>query len=199
MINARIRTAVATAAAVALLSLTAACGDAEQGRAERASSEEQAVDTGAEPVEEEPAEEEQPETELAVGDGFRYDDGVKFTVTKIEELGADQYGEYDEKPDASETAFRVHWDVTNGSKKPLDLDMWGVTAQGASTGGETTSLYVEKGMKEMAGRVAPGKTGSYTGEYSLPKSDGVEIVFTATRMDAEASLADDPNWTGTIK
>lgn len=35
---------------------------------------------------------------------------------------------------------------------------------------------------------------------SLPKSDGREIVCTATRMDDGADLlAEDPNWTGTIK
>ncbi|MFD6992485.1 hypothetical protein [Streptomyces sp. NPDC059943] len=201
MNHTRVRTILVAAPAAALLALAGACGDTEQGSAERAVGiEEPAADTEAEPVEEEPAEDEQPATELAVGDGFLYDDGVKFTVTKIEEVGTDQYGEYDDKPAAGETGFRVHWDIANGSKKPHDLDMWGISAQGATTGGETTYLTVEHGTRAMAGRLAPGRTGSYTGEYLLPKSDGREIVFTATRMDDEADvLAEDPNWTGTIK
>ncbi|MFD4113981.1 hypothetical protein ACFWSJ_11045 [Streptomyces niveus] len=193
----RLRTAMAAAAAVALLPLTAACGDTEQGTAERAATEKQADDAPKEPAaDEEPAE----DTELAVGDGFRYKDGVKVTVTKVSKLKAADFGEYDVKPEADQTGFRVSWDITNGSKKPIDLDAWGFDAQGATTGGTTEPVFAEKGSRLMGGRLAPAKTGTFTSEYALPKADGLDIVFTMTRMDENMNiLAEDPHWTGSIK
>lgn len=194
----RLRTALAAAAAVALLPLTAACGDSGQGTAERAGTEEQA---DAAPADEEPADEEPAkETELAVGDGFRYKDGVKVTVTKVSKLRAADFGEYDVKPEADQTGFRVSWDITNGSKKPIDLDAWGFDAEGATTGGTTETLFAENGSRMMGGRLAPAKSGTFTSEYALPKADGLDIVFTMTRMDESADLlAEDPHWTGSIK
>ncbi|MFF5089102.1 hypothetical protein [Streptomyces niveus] len=193
----RLRTALAAAAAVALLSLTAACGDTEQGTAERAATEKQADDAPKEPAaDEEPAE----DTELAVGDGFRYKDGVKVTVTKVSKLKAADFGEYDVKPEADQTGFRVSWDIANGSKKPIDLDAWGFDAQGATTGGTTEPVFAENGSRLMGGRLAPAKTGTFTSEYALPKADGLDIVFTMTRMDENMNiLAEDPHWTGSIK
>ncbi|MFD6329873.1 hypothetical protein ACFWGI_09955 [Streptomyces niveus] len=193
----RLRTALAAAAAVALLPLTAACGDTEQGTAERAATEKQADDAPKEPAaDEEPAE----DTELAVGDGFRYKDGVKVTVTKVSKLKAADFGEYDVKPEADQTGFRVSWDITNGSKKPIDLDAWGFDAQGATTGGTTEPVFAENGSRLMGGRLAPAKTGTFTSEYALPKADGLDIVFTMTRMDENMNiLAEDPHWTGSIK
>ncbi|MFG2025378.1 hypothetical protein [Streptomyces sp. NPDC048825] len=108
-------------------------------------------------------------------------------------------------PQNKDTAFRVTWTVTNGTAKPLDLDSWSINPQGATTGGEVTFFYVEKGSKQMTGRLAPDRNGTYTGEYSLPKSDGTEVVVTAARMDDAflkddaAYLAEDPHWTGPIK
>ncbi|EST32461.1 hypothetical protein [Streptomyces niveus] len=193
----RLRTALAAAAAVALLPLTAACGDTEQGTAERAATEKQADDAPKEPAaDEEPAE----DTELAVGDGFRYKDGVKVTVTKVSKLKAADFGEYDVKPEADQTGFRVSWDIANGSKKPIDLDAWGFDAQGATTGGTTEPVFAENGSRLMGGRLAPAKTGTFTSEYALPKADGLDIVFTMTRMDENMNvLAEDPHWTGSIK
>ncbi|MEV4995683.1 hypothetical protein [Streptomyces niveus] len=193
----RLRTALAAAAAVALLPLTAACGDTEQGTAERAATEKQADDAPKEPAADEaPAE----DTELAVGDGFRYKDGVKVTVTKVSKLKAADFGEYDVKPEADQTGFRVTWDITNGSKKPIDLDAWGFDAQGATTGGTTEPVFAENGSRLMGGRLAPAKTGTFTSEYALPKADGLDIVFTMTRMDENMNiLAEDPHWTGSIK
>lgn len=50
------------------------------------------------------------------------------------------------------------------------------------------------------GRLAPAKTGTFTSEYALPKADGLDIVFTMTRMDENMNiLAEDPHWTGSIK
>ncbi|MFC9750205.1 hypothetical protein [Streptomyces niveus] len=199
----RLRTALAAAAAVALLPLTAACGDTEQGTAERAATEKQADDAPDEPAaDEEQAADEEPaeDTELAVGDGFRYKDGVKVTVTKVSKLRAADFGEYDVKPEADQTGFRVSWDITNGSKKPIDLDAWGFDAQGATTGGTTEPVFAENGSRLMGGRLAPAKTGTFTSEYALPKADGLDIVFTMTRMDENMNiLAEDPHWTGSIK
>ncbi|MEV8413623.1 hypothetical protein AB0P45_08410 [Streptomyces niveus] len=199
----RLRTALAAATAVTLLPLTAACGDGEQGTAERAATEKRADDAPKEPAaDEEQAADEEPakDTELAVGDGFRYKDGVKVTVTKVSKLKATDFGEYDVKPEADQTGFRVTWDITNGSKKPIDLDAWGFDAQGATTGGTTESVFAENGSRLMGGRLAPAKTGTFTSEYALPKADGLDIVFTMTRMDESVDiLAEDPHWTGSIK
>ncbi|MBC2907333.1 hypothetical protein [Streptomyces cupreus] len=144
----------------------------------------------------------QPDTELAVGDTFVYNDGLKAKVDRISPIT--RYGEYDSKPDADLIAFRVTFTVTNGTKKPYDLDNFSCDAQGATIGGQTESLYVEADSKQMAGRLAPGRSGTFTSEYSIAKSDGKAIVFTLTRTDDAwledgSFLAEDPNWTGTIK
>ncbi|MCM1972310.1 hypothetical protein [Streptomyces sp. G1] len=149
-----------------------------------------------------PAADEQPDTELAVGDTFAYTDGIKAKVDSISTIT--QYGEYDDKPDADQQAFRVTFTITNGTKKPYDLDNFSYDAQGATTGGQTESLYVETGSKEIAGRLAPGRSGTFTSEYAIDKADGKEIVFTLSRMDDEwlesgKFLGEDPNWTGSIK
>ncbi|WP_413759623.1 hypothetical protein [Streptomyces sp. MMBL 11-3] len=191
-----------------LLPLAAACGDSDQGTAERAG--DVKVDSktkDAKPVETEeapaePVEEETPDTELAVGDTFRYTDGVEVTVDSINTIT--EFGTYDERPDAKDTAFRITWTVENGTGKPLDLDAWSFNPQGATTGGQTTFVYVEKGSKEMAGRLAPSRKGTYTGEYSLPRADGKEVVVEVSRMDDawmenDNAFGDEPNWTGAIK
>ncbi|MFJ5227975.1 hypothetical protein [Streptomyces sp. NPDC088400] len=49
----------------------------------------------------------------------------------------------------------------------------------------------------MADWLAPGKTGKFTTEYALTKSDGFGIVFTMSRMDQNTDiLAEEPHWTG---
>ncbi|MFJ9029799.1 hypothetical protein ACIRQP_14950 [Streptomyces sp. NPDC102274] len=195
----RIRTAILATTAAALLPLTAACSSSEQGTAERGVAPQQSVTGDAAPAEE-PIEEKAPDTELAVGDGFRYKDGVLLAVTGINRLTAADFGEFDLKPGADKTGFRVSLDVTNNAKNPLDLDAWGVNAQGATTGGQTEFVSAEKGSRQMTGRLAPGKKGSFTFEYALAKKDGAEVVFTMTRVDDSVDLlAEDPHWTGTIK
>lgn len=190
----RIRTAAALAALAAAFTLTACGTDTSQGTAERGETPDgQQADT-----EKADTTGDQPDTELAVGDGFVYDDGVKITVTKISEIT--EYGQYDQRPTADQTAFRVHWDIENGRKKFLDLDAWGYNAQGATKGGDADMWFAEPGRKEMAGRLAAGKSGSYTSDYALDKSNGTKIVFTMTRIDEELNLlAEDPTWTGDIK
>ncbi len=144
-----------------------------------------------------------PDTELAVGDTFTYKDGLKVKVNGINRIT--RYGEYDDKPSADKTAFRIVWTVTNGTDKPYDLNGLGYEAQGATTGGETEPIYVEIDSKEMAGRLAPGRSGRFTSEYTIAKSDGMQIVFTMSRsddaflQDDSAYLGEDPHWTGTIK
>ncbi|MEV8408200.1 hypothetical protein AB0R12_21010 [Streptomyces niveus] len=78
---------------------------------------------------------------------------------------------------------------------------------------ERLAAYVEAGVDRIVlsggsaagwrtggGRLAPAKTGTFTSEYALPKADGLDIVFTMTRMDENMSiLAEDPHWTGSIK
>ncbi|MGW3911468.1 hypothetical protein ACWEBX_08045 [Streptomyces sp. NPDC005070] len=142
--------------------------------------------------------EKEPDTELAVGDTFAYNDGVKVTVQSIRKLTA--FGEYDTGPEANQTGYRVTWAVLNGTNKPLDMDQWSEAEQGATNGGEVSMLSVEKGSRSMTGRIAPGQTGTFTSESALRKSNGTKVVITMTRMDAQADmLAEDPHWTGTIK
>lgn len=146
--------------------------------------------------------EEQPDTELAVGDTFAYTDGLKVKVDSISTIT--RFGEYDDRPDADRIPFRVTFSLTNGTKKPYDLDNFGYDAQGATTGGQTESLYVDTGSKQIAGRLAPGRSGTFTSEYSIAKSDGKDVLFTMSRMDDAwlengSFLGEDPNWTGTIK
>ncbi|WP_345657500.1 hypothetical protein [Streptomyces siamensis] len=147
--------------------------------------------------------EKQPDTELAVGDTFAYKDGLKVTVTDVNKIT--QFGEYDDKPEADKTPFRVKFEVVNGTKKPYDLDSLSYSAEGGTTGGETEFITVEPGSKQSTGRLAPGRTGAFTSEYSIAKSDGNTIVFTVSRTDDaflkddSAYLGDDPNWTGDIK
>ncbi|MFH9569726.1 hypothetical protein ACH4MG_04135 [Streptomyces sp. NPDC017454] len=194
--------AVALVSAAVLAVMLTACSSDEpkQGTAERAA--ENASSAPASSTPDSPDQDEQPDTELAVGDTFAYTDGLKVKVDSITTIT--KWGEYDTKPEVGQTPFRVTWTVTNGTKKPYDLDQFGYQAQGATTGGETESLYVEVGSKQMTGRLAAGRSGTFTSEYSLAKTDGKDVLFTMTRMDEQwledgSFLAEDPNWTGTIK
>jgi hypothetical protein len=146
---------------------------------------------------------EQPDTELAVGDTFAYTDGLKVKVDSIRQIT--RFGEYDSRPDAGQIPFRVTFTVTNGTDKPYDLDDLGATAEGGTTGGETRFLYVTVGSAEKDGRLAPGRAGTFTEEYSIDKNDASSIVFSMSRSD-EAWLeqenvwrGEDPHWTGAIE
>ncbi|MFJ9027438.1 hypothetical protein ACIRQP_02750 [Streptomyces sp. NPDC102274] len=188
---------------VASAPLIAACGDSENGPAEPAAAEEQAVDMadGA-PADDEPDAEEEPtlDTELAVGDGFHYKDGVKITITKVGELTAADFGEYYAKPEADQTGLRLSWDIANGSKKRVDLHVLGYDAQGASTGRTTESISTENGGRTMTGWLAPGRTGKFTAEYAVAKSGGLGIVFTMSRIDEDTDiLAEEPHRTDSTK
>ncbi|MEV1083727.1 hypothetical protein AB0I98_36880 [Streptomyces sp. NPDC050211] len=213
--------AALTTIAILAAALTA-CSEPSQGKAERATSSTLASETPdcgpdsqlsqadwidqcgpAAGMETEPPDTKQADTELAVGDTFAYTDGIKVKVDRISTIT--RFGDFDDKPDADETPFRVTFTITNGTAKPYDLEEnFGYDAQGATTGGQTESLYVEAGSKQMAGRLAPGRSGTFTSEYSIAKSDGKDIVFTMTRTDEAwledgSFLGDDPHWTGAIK
>ncbi|MEW2546586.1 hypothetical protein AB0910_12535 [Streptomyces sp. NPDC047002] len=200
----------------ALIPLAAACGSHDQGVAERATAHPAAgardsspdcstnstmsqADWMAKCATESPTPSASvPNTELAVGDTFAYNDGVKMAVNSIKTLT--KFGEYDVGPDPDEYGFRITWTITNGTKKPLSLDDWSVEAEGASSGGSLEMLTVDDGSKEMTGRIAAGGRGTFTGEYAIHKADGKSIVVTATRLDTSDGLLDeDPHWTGDIQ
>ncbi|MFE7441212.1 hypothetical protein ACFU7X_12190 [Streptomyces chartreusis] len=193
----------ALATFAALATTLTACSEPAQGSAERATA---AVSSPASssPASDASAEDagEQPDTELAVGDTFVYTDGLKAKVDSIRTIT--KWGEYDTKPDADMIPFRVTYTITNGTKKAYDLDGFGYNAEGATTGGQTEFLYVEADSKQAAGRLAAGRSATFTAEYSIAKSDGREVLFTMSRTDSAwlesgSVLGDDPNWTGTIK
>ncbi|MBJ6617943.1 MULTISPECIES: hypothetical protein [unclassified Streptomyces] len=213
-------TAVAAVVAAVLTATLSACGsdESKQGTAERATAAAESAPASSTPdcgdgdlsqadwmedcADDGPEKGDRPETELAVGDTFAYTDGLKVKVDSITTIT--EWGEYDTEPEAGQTPFRVTWTITNGTKKPYDLDEFGYQAQGATTGGETESLYVELGSKQMTGRLAAGRSGTFTSEYSLAKTDGKDILFTMSRMDEQwledgSFLGEDPHWTGTIK
>ncbi|WP_435854004.1 hypothetical protein [Streptomyces purpurascens] len=133
---------------------------------------------------------EQPDTELAVGDTFAYTDGLKVKVDSIRQIT--RFGEYDSRPDAGQIPFRVTFTVTNGTDKPYDLDDLGATAEGGTTGGETRFLYVTVGSAEKDGRLAPGRAGTFTEEYSIDKNDASSIVFSMSRSDEAWLVAGRP-------
>ncbi|MBQ1163421.1 hypothetical protein KBZ21_36115, partial [Streptomyces sp. A73] len=84
------------------------------------------------------------------GDTVRYHDGIKVTVTSIDRFT--KVSEYDSKPSAGETAFRININVDNGSEQPIDLDDFSVLAEGATKGGEAAVTTWENGSAEITGR-----------------------------------------------
>jgi hypothetical protein len=138
------------------------------------------------------------DTELSLGDTFSYEDDVNVTVDSIEKIT--QFGEYDTRPSAGETAFWVNVTIDNGSKKPLNLDDFILTAQGATNGGEVMDTYLEKGAKDMTGRLAPGIKTQKNSAYIIDDKYGKSIVVSVGRYsDDFETLLEDPNWTGDIK
>ncbi|MEV7082387.1 hypothetical protein AB0N88_28240 [Streptomyces sp. NPDC093516] len=213
------RAPLLTITAVLLTGILIACGsDTEQGTAERSTSTTsapaQSPDCGpgstlsqsewverCATVSATPSTE-QPDTELAVGDTFAYTDGLKVKVDSIRQIT--RFGEYDSRPEAGQIPFRITFTVTNGTDKPYDLDDLGATAEGGTTGGQTSSLYVTVGSKEKGGRLAPGRAGTFTEEYSIAKSDASSVVFSTSRFDEawlEQSVwrGEGPHWTGAIE
>lgn len=150
---------------------------------------------------EDAGDEKAPDTELKVGDSFRYNDGVKVAITRIEHFS--NFAEYDSRPAAGETAFRVHVKVTNGTRKPLSLDNLSVMVSGATKGGEAEFTTWENGASEMAGgRLAPGVTAEKTEDGVLGKKYGMQALVSVYYMSDDPNvdaLAAEPNWTGPIR
>ncbi|MBQ1165484.1 hypothetical protein KBZ21_46675, partial [Streptomyces sp. A73] len=72
------------------------------------------------------------------------------------------FSEYDSKPSAGETAFRINIKFDNGSEQPIDLDDVSVLAEGATKGGEAAVTTWENGSAEITGRLAAGQTAAKT-------------------------------------
>lgn len=149
-------------------------------------------------VDEAGADDKRPNTELTVGDTFRYDDGLKVTVTGIKKVTA--FTEYDNRPSGKETAFRISVKFDNQSKKPIDLGEFDVNGQGATKGGDTEITTWEIGSKEITGRLAPGMSDTKNSDGVLDKQYGTQMLVTVTRMSEDSDiLAEDPHWTGPIQ
>ncbi|SCK08375.1 hypothetical protein H181DRAFT_00365 [Streptomyces sp. WMMB 714] len=205
-----------TAAIAVTLPLAAACGS--QGTAERAAdkpatakkADESEVDCTSQETSqadwmkhcaEDAGDEEAPDTELKFGDGFRFHDGVKVTVTRVEKFS--DFHEYDSRPTAGQNAFRVHLKITNGSKKPVSLDDMSVLVSGAAEGGDAEFTTWENGASELlGGRIAPGVTADKTEDGVLDKKYGTQALVTLAYMPTDGDVdafAAEPNWTDPIR
>ncbi|MCT2588496.1 hypothetical protein LHJ74_00800 [Streptomyces sp. N2-109] len=138
-------------------------------------------------------------TELKAGEVYTYPDDVSVSVQSLSPIT--QYGEYDDKPEAGQTAFRATISIDNGSKKPIDIDDLYLTVQGATNGGDVRDLYVEAGSKQMTGRLAPGVKTEKTAEYAIDDKYGkkVLVIIGHTAEGSENWSMEDPTWTATIK
>jgi len=142
--------------------------------------------------------EEAPATDLKFGQTFTWDDGVKVTVDSAKTIT--DFGEFDDRPEDGERLFRVNVTVDNGSRKPVDLEDFGVLVTGATNGGDAEIAFVEKGAKEMMGRLAPGVKDTKNSDWSLAKEYGSQVLVTVSRMSEDADFfAEDPEWTGPIR
>lgn len=140
---------------------------------------------------------EQDTPDLALGKAYKYKDGLTVSVDSIDEIT--QFSEYDEPRPDKTTVFRVTWTIDNGSSKPVNLDDLFATVQGATNGGTATPFYIEKGSKQMTGRLAPGVKTQKTGEYSLADQYGKKILISLDRNSEDMDiLTTAPAWTGTI-
>ncbi|GAA2108392.1 hypothetical protein [Streptomyces synnematoformans] len=134
---------------------------------------------------------------LKVGESYAYDDGFTVTVDSISEIT--EFGEWDERPEPGQTAFRVTVTFDNGTAAPVDLDDVFLEAEGATNGGAVEYFYVEAGSKEIAGRIDAGVTTTKTSDFVIDDAYGSKILITVSRLgeDTDWTVAD-PEWTGTI-
>ncbi|WP_225794773.1 hypothetical protein [Streptomyces aculeolatus] len=146
-----------------------------------------------EPAEEKPA----ADTSLTVGETFTYDDGLAVTVDSIREFS--DFGEFDYPPEDGDTAFRINLTFDNGTKKPFSLDDLYLSVEGATNGGAAEGNYWENGSKEITGRVAPGVATNGTSDHTLAAKYGRDVVVTLGRLDEANLMADDLEWSGSIK
>jgi len=203
---------IAATAAIAALPLMAACGT--QGTAERddnkpaAKADKDTADCGPDSdlsqadwmkhCAEDAGDDKAPDTELKLGDTFKYKDGLKVTVTRIA-----KFTDFD--PDyggaePNQTPFRIDVKFQNDSSKPVNLDEISVNGQGATKGGDAEFTLWGDDTKDVTGRLAPGQSDTKNSDGVLDKKYGTQMVVTVTRMTDDADImADDPNWTGPIR
>ncbi|MEU1663538.1 hypothetical protein ABZ547_07980 [Streptomyces sparsogenes] len=143
-----------------------------------------------------PAPAEQPSTGLAFGKSYRWPDGLEVSVASAKQVT--QFGEYDSKPSANETGFRVELKLSNKGKTPAKLDDLSVIVEGATNGGEAASTTYETGSEPLEGRLAPGMTVTKNDDSVLGTKYGKKIVVTVQRMSDDFDL-EFPEFTGTIQ
>lgn len=139
-----------------------------------------------------------PDTELKLGDTFKYTDGIKVTVTRIA-----KFTDFDPDYGGAEphqTPFRIDIKFHNDSSKPVDLDEFMVNGQGATKGGDAEFTLWGGDTKDVTGRLAPGQSDTKNSDGVLDKKYGTQMVVTVTRMSEDIDvMAEDPNWTGPIR
>lgn len=142
----------------------------------------------------EPAE--QSSTGLAFGKTYTWPDGLEVSVTSAKQVT--QFGEYDRKPDANETGFRIELKLANKGKTAVKLDDLSVIIEGATNGGEAASTTYDVGSEPLEGRLAPGVTATKNDDSVLEKKYGKKIVATVQRSSEDFDL-EFPEFTGTIQ
>lgn len=143
-----------------------------------------------------PAPAEQPSTGLAFGESYTWPDGLKVSVVDAREVT--KFGEYDSKPDANETGFRVSLKLTNGAKEPVSLDDLSLIVEGATSGGQAASTSYDVDSEPLEGRLAPGITATKTDDSVLEKKYGKKVIVTVQRSSENFDL-EFPEFTGTIQ
>ncbi|WP_062207952.1 hypothetical protein [Streptomyces sp. NBRC 109706] len=196
--------AIITAAALALT----ACSDddAEPTRAgDRTAPPSGEAVTEDPATEEEPAPVDEPQTapgmpdDLAWGDTHNWNDGVSLTIAGVTQVPDADLGEFDrEFMTDGHTPLAVQVAITNDGEAPLDLMEFSFLVNGATTGGEAESLFLE-GDVFLEGRLAPGQTRDYTDHVSFDIGEyGSDITVEAMRF-YDGMDFDHPIWVGTIQ
>ncbi|WP_275558471.1 hypothetical protein [Streptomyces sp. 5-6(2022)] len=143
-----------------------------------------------------PAPAEQASTGLTFGKSYRWPDGLEVSVTSAKTVT--QFGEYDSKPDANETGFRVTLKLANKGKAPVKLDGLSLITEGATNGGEAASTTYDVGSEPLEGRLAPGTTVTKNDDEVLGRKYGKKIVVTVQRASEKFDL-EFPEFTGSIQ
>ncbi|MGD9486316.1 hypothetical protein WDH52_24300 [Streptomyces sp. TRM70308] len=135
----------------------------------------------------------QADRDLAIGEAYRYGDGLTFTVDRVEQVTP---GPDDEQPAVGETAFRVHVTVANERQQPFDLAELAYNTYDAGTGESARTLFIEAGARPAIGKVEAGNESKFTGEYATV---GRNIEFALIRSaEPPVELGDGPVWAGSI-
>ncbi|MBO3681685.1 hypothetical protein [Streptomyces sp. NEAU-YJ-81] len=139
---------------------------------------------------------EQSSTGLTFGKAYRWPDGLEVSVTSAKVVT--EFGEYDSKPDANETGFRVELELANKGKAAVKLDDLSLITEGATNGGEAASTTYDVGSEPLEGRLAPGITVTKNDDEVLETKYGKKIVVTVQRASENLDL-EFPEFSGTIQ